>query len=181
MQWLESVRPWRLCVAAAALAAFLSGCGGGGEGPELIDVTGTVTMDGEPLPNATVRFLPESTTSGTTTGAGGETQYIRPATGVTDDDGQYELQYSTAESGAIPGKYRVAISTYRDAEETPDGEEISGSKETVPKVYNIETTLTAEVSAEKSTFDFALKSDAGDIQEVIGGGDGEFGNEDVTE
>lgn len=73
----------------AGLAA-LSGCGGGG----YVSVSGLVTLDGEPLPEATVSFVPDG---------GGEI-----ATGVTDEDGRFSLT-SNRDTGAKPGVYKVTI------------------------------------------------------------------------
>lgn len=52
--------------------------------------TGTITLDGQPLDNATVEFVPID---------GG-----KPAGGRTNADGQFQL-----EKGAVPGEYRVRI------------------------------------------------------------------------
>ena len=142
---------------AALPAMIVCGCLGSSSGPELVDVSGTVTMDGKPLPNAIVTFRPEGAQGG---------EQSRPAYGQTDDDGRYRLQYSTEKSGAIPGKYSVSISTYRRPDEDKDGNEIPGAAETVPEVYNAKTTLTAEVSADQPAHDFELKSDAGPIAQA---------------
>ena len=143
------------------VSAFLvvSGCfpGCGSSGPELAGVTGTVTLDGKPLPNATVTFIPEASA----TPAGGES--LRIATATTDEDGYYRMEFSTDRTGVQPGKYKVAVSTFRSAEENAEGEMDPGAAETVPDVYNRKTTLTADVPSGGDEFDFDLKSDAGDI------------------
>ena len=74
------------------------GCGGGGPSdvPELGSVTGTVTVDGKPAANVTVAFAPEG---------GG-----RPSTGTTDAEGEYELIYSSTNTGAMVGKHSVSLS-----------------------------------------------------------------------
>jgi len=133
---------------------LLSGCfGGGGNVPELIEVSGTVTLDGQPLPDAAVNFIPVV--------QGNEES--RPASGTTDTDGEYSLQYSSSQTGARPGNYRVSISTYRREGEDREGNHVAGVAEKVPSVYNVKTTLTAEVKADGSPLDFPLKSDAGPV------------------
>jgi hypothetical protein len=137
----------------AAGIVLSQGCFGGRDVPELAQVTGTVTLDGKPLPQASVVYVPV---------AHGD-QASRPANGVTDESGLYKLQYSTTQSGARPGKYQVSISTFRDQGEDWSGNEVPGAPETVPSVYNSASTLTAEVKADGPPIDFALKSDAGPI------------------
>lgn len=104
-------------------------------GPEIAYVSGRVTMDGKPLPNATVVFVPENG---------------RPAGAGTDEDGNYVLNFSQGRQGAIPGPSIVRISTARDADQDDEGQTIPGSPETVPRQYNIETTLTFDVASNKS-------------------------------
>jgi hypothetical protein len=155
-----------MVVAGCSVVVAVAGCGGGDSGPDLIEVYGVVTLDGEPLPDATVRFVPEEM-------AGNN---MRAATGETDDDGEYTLEYSLNRSGALPGKYKVAISTFRETDVGEDGLDVPGKPERVPVVYNGETTLSAEVSAENAVHNFDLKSDAGEVVQVTGGED--FGSDD---
>lgn len=150
----QSFRPLSTSICCIALFSIgIAGCGGS-SGPDLHEVSGTVTLDGEPLPDAVVRFIPETE---------GTAEYVRPATGVTDSSGWYSLSFSSSREGALPGKYRVAISTFREGgyDEDEDGNPIPGAPESVPVVYNSETTLTATVPSD--SYDFDLKSDAGDV------------------
>ncbi len=59
------------------IAACLAGCGG--DGLQLVQVNGTVTLDGQPLVGAAVIFHPD----------GG-----RPSVGETDSEGRYSLKYT---------------------------------------------------------------------------------------
>src|SRR5687767_15247267 len=103
----------------AVLMLVLVGCGP--SGPEIASVSGRVTMDGKPLANATVVFIPENG---------------RPAGATTDADGRYELNFNEYREGAIPGKNMVRISTQRDPTPGEEGKSIPGSKETVPAKYH---------------------------------------------
>jgi len=76
---------------AFGLVLGLSGCGG-----KAVKVTGTVTFDGSPLPNAVVKFIP--------TEKGG-----REATGLTNADGTFQLETFAARDGALPGDYKVTV------------------------------------------------------------------------
>jgi hypothetical protein len=137
----------------------MSGCFGGSDTPELIDAHGTVTLDGQPLGGATVTFTPQVTGN----------EAARPASGATDDRGEFTLQYSTNETGARPGKYKVSISTYRPNGEDKEGNELPGASETLPAVYNSQTTLSAEITPDGTPLEFPLKSDAGPVVQPLPG------------
>lgn len=124
------------------LLVTLIGCGGDSDLPDLGSVTGTVTLDGKPLPNATVEFTPVD---------GG-----RPSVAVTEDDGEYELEYTPGNFGATPGSYQVTITT---ATTTTDkqGNDVD-VPETLPAKYNVNTTLKEEVKAGSNEIDFKLDS-----------------------
>jgi hypothetical protein len=139
--------------------SLTTGCLGGSKVPDLAEVTGTVKLDGQPLPQATVTFSPQVK----------DGEEGRPSIGATDDSGEYSLHYSTSESGARPGQYSVSISTFRPAGEDKDGNEVAGTPETVPSVYNSQTTLTAEVKVDGPPIDFELKSGAGSVIQPTGG------------
>lgn len=83
----------------ALLVSFLSavmlttvGCGSAGK---TFKVEGVVTLDGKPLPGATVSFMPE--------GEG------HAASGRTDADGSFRLTTFRTDDGALPGNYKVVI------------------------------------------------------------------------
>lgn len=124
-------------------AVFCVGCGP--KGPPIGSVTGTITMDGEPLANATVVFMAE---------AGG-----RPAAAKTDAEGKYELNFSAGRKGAIPGPNKVRITTLSDPYEDEDGNPVPGSPETIAIEYNQQTTLSFDVKEnEPNVANFDLKS-----------------------
>lgn len=155
----------RPALLVAAGIVLMQGCFGGPAVPELAEVTGTVTLDAKPLPQASVTFLPV---------ADGNTE-SRPASGVTDENGRYELHYSTTQTGARPGAYQVSISTFREDGEDWSGNEVPGAPETVPNVYNSATTLTADVKVDGPPLDFELKSDAGPVVQPTPASDDDAG------
>ena len=87
--------PWNWIVAAGCVTIFL-GCGGS-EMP-IAKVSGKVTIGGEPLRDAKLEFTPE--------GSG------RLSVGFTNEQGEYDLQYSLQERGALIGKHSVQIRVY---------------------------------------------------------------------
>jgi hypothetical protein len=90
-------------VVVCGLAAVLvTGCGG--PGVDMATVNGKVTVAGQPVKDITVTFTPESG---------------RPATGVTDANGNYTLSSFSAGDGAMPGKYTVAFSVATSDEPPP--------------------------------------------------------------
>ena len=130
-------------VVGCVMMALMLQVGCGPSGPEIARVQGTVTMDGKPLPNAIIMFVP----------VGG-----RPSVSETDANGKYVLEFSGGRKGAIPGMNRVEINTGRLAYEK-DGKNYPAVKESVPAQYNRLTTLEFNVEAGKNnTADFALKS-----------------------
>ena len=122
------------------LAVIVCGCGGAGDQPELGEVTGTVTLDGKPLPGVWVGFAP---TEG------------RSSMGLTDAEGHYKLDYLHDTPGAKVGTHKVTITS---PVEDQFGNEVKNFKERVPPQYNTNTTLTAEVKAEDNTINFDLTS-----------------------
>lgn len=120
-----------------ALAVCMSlGCSGVDPGPELAEVTGKVTLDNQPLPNARVVFIPED----------------GPASAaITNEAGEYELMGKSGAKGGVPGNNRVEIST------DLDGTRDRAKEKALPK-YNTATTLSAQVEVGSNNFDFKLES-----------------------
>ncbi len=121
-----------LCLTVLA-AVMAVGCSQG-DRPPLTEVHGTVTLDGQPLPRATVTFLP--------------VDQGRASRAMTDDAGYYELRYLRDIRGAMMGTHQVIITTA--SEEVP--------RELLPARYNEETTLTVEVKPDVERYDFDLTS-----------------------
>ncbi|KAA5545436.1 carboxypeptidase regulatory-like domain-containing protein [Roseiconus nitratireducens] len=80
-----------LGIAATMMIVSVSGCGS--SGPELGQVTGVLTMDGEPVKNGSIEFIPE---------AGG-----RPSLALTDEQGRFEVYYLPNVPGALTGTHRI--------------------------------------------------------------------------
>ena len=90
-----------IIVAAVWLVCSVPGCGTQTNVPKLQRVEGVVTLAGQPLTSGQIRLFPDSTTGARGPSVGG----------VIHHDGRYELFGPRGLSGAVPGRYRVAIST----------------------------------------------------------------------
>ena len=140
-----------------------SGCGGGAAaGPDTVDVSGTVTLGGQPLGGATIYFMTDAFTG----------------VAQTADDGTYKLS-----RGAVPGMNKVYVTKIEggtvaaDPESGMDAEQFRAmhmatqgeapaqpppgelAREVVPVEYSdpSQTTLTFDVPEEgTSTADFKL-------------------------
>lgn len=139
-----------------ALLVITTGCGDSKF--TFAPIEGRVTLDGQPVTNARVVFMPQSRTDDGEAGpySGGE----------TDADGHYSLASTdeTPRAGAVVGPHRVVISTKRSHRHPTELDtEVIDSPETIPAVYTNYrlTPLTFDVPAGGSTSaDFSLDSQA---------------------
>ena len=147
-----------------AVALALAGCGGGPKRPKTYPATGTVTLDGQPLADATVSFVP----------AVGP-----PSDGKTDASGKFVIMTS-GQPGAPVGANKVTVSKFTGsatmpmAGGTPDdmkkmyekmydkSKKTTGDKGELPAKYGRPDTsgLSADVTADgaKNVFTFELSS-----------------------
>ena len=108
-----------------ALALFLfAGCA---ETYNFAPVSGTVTLDGQPLSGALVSFEPLKTGESTEVGYGSYAE--------CDVEGRFKLKSLQGEEGAIIGPHRVFITTFK-GDLGSKGETIIKSKEKVPAKYS---------------------------------------------
>lgn len=114
---------------AACLAVTMPGCGGGDEGPTRYDISGTVTFDGQPIPDGMIVFEHDETK-------------ISSACPIVD--GYYE---SESDKGHLGGKYTVFVSGYASK---PQGA-LPG-----PELFQGRWTTKVELPAESTTKDFDI-------------------------
>jgi len=86
------------CFFSVLFMVAIAGCSPKGLRVEYVE--GIVTLDGDPVSEATVTFLPKV-----------ETPPMEMATGTTDANGAYKLSSVTgkATSGAVAGEYKVLV------------------------------------------------------------------------
>jgi len=133
------------------LCQALAGCGGAGDELAREAISGTVSLDGQPLATGVIQFRPASASEPVPAGA-----HIK--------DGAFSIPRN---EGLTPGNYRVIINAAGEAKALSAAES-SGEKaikrgglapELIPPQYNSQSTLNAKVEAGKpNTFEFTLSS-----------------------
>ena len=139
---------WRLGQSAACFVLVMlcaGGCGGSKNNLGRLPISGTVTLDGVPLKSGHIVFEPS---------AGQPTQ-----SGGMIYDGKFDVPEA---QGAAPGLYTVAVYAGEEATAikfepgTPEYEaaamKAKSSGERVPRNYNIDTELSAEVKVDGENF-----------------------------
>jgi hypothetical protein len=135
-------------ILALGLAALV-GCGGKG-GNEL-PVSGTVTVDGTPASEVTVRFFPDGDTDVTSSGYA-----------VTGSDGKYVLIGGKNKTGLVPGRYKVTVSKGKPPSTSADsvGAVVPGLdiKDDFPDAYSdlAKTKLAYSVTGDGKPIDIAI-------------------------
>jgi hypothetical protein len=126
-------------VAGAAAVLILAAAGCGGSGPKVVPVSGTVTIDGQPLSYGHVQVLPAG---------------FRPASGRLDGSGRFTLTTTTPNDGCAVGTHPVVVLA---------GESINADtmKWHAPQKYaDVKTSdLTVTISGPTDDLKIELKSD----------------------
>jgi hypothetical protein len=130
----------------AVLLAVLSlgACGCSRDGPDLVDVSGRVTYQGEPLAKGEIRFIPTGTTVG-------------PVSGSSIVGGEYAAKGK----GGVPlGTHRIEITGTRPkADSMPDPNvPFVQEEQFLPEQYNTKSKLEFNITPGNRTVtkDFAL-------------------------
>lgn len=108
-------------------------------------VSGVITVDGAALEGVVVSFCPEHN--------------ARPASGVTNEEGKYTIQFTRNRKGCIPGPNTVRISAYKTVPGVGSDEE---QQQYLPARYNISAQnnpdMAVEVKQGNNTFNFNVLS-----------------------
>ena len=122
------------------MCPLAAGCGGDSAG---IEVQGTVSVNGQPVDDGAITFVPVD-------GAGKKG-------GATITDGEYTV---APDVGLTAGSYKVEIiwrkKTGRKYKSDDTGEMVEETKQVLPANFNTSTTLTADLADEPNTKDFSL-------------------------
>lgn len=161
-RWLAEClgRSRRAGYLAASLASLVALVGGCGEPSPPATAEGTLRMQGEPLDNCLITFLPEP----------GQVDAGPHATGVTDENGHYRLRLPDQREGVSIGWHRVMIEDLSVTTGVPrrdhgsvGGKVTEGAKESrdsrVPARYSspADTPLKKEVKPGPHVIDFDIQ------------------------
>jgi hypothetical protein len=142
------MRRSQLWAALALLAAV--GCS---READLIQVTGTVKVDGQSSEGVQVNFWPAD--------AAGKDSRARYGAGMTGRDGRFELR-SVSEKGVEPGEYKVTFTrSVADGKVVTDPKKKAAhTRQTLPARYadQDKTDVTARVAKDSRDFVFDLSS-----------------------
>jgi hypothetical protein len=145
----------RLALASVFLLVFAPGCAKAP--PGVVEVSGVVLLDGQPLPKAKVEFVPQLKDFGA--------QYN--SVGITDEKGRFTLACGIQKPGAVVGKHLVLVmdsipAEYRRADGDTQGK-LSQYLATlknrpIPEKYSSisQTDLSVEVTADKHEYELNL-------------------------
>lgn len=128
---------------AILCTAFVMGCGGSSEGPELYPVSGTVTLDGEPITKGSILFKDPTGTN---------KSYF-----ASIDAGAYSTEMEA-------GKRKVIITASRESKDKMVMNAEGTGKEPameqyIPAKYNEQSTLEIDVSSGgENQFPFELEN-----------------------
>lgn len=115
-------------------------------GLEKVPITGTVTLDGQPIPNGEILFYPLQGTRGSVSGG-------------SIKDGKY---VADGRGGVPLGSHKVEIRAFRAPKKSLTGVaavEGGPAEQYLPRKYNVQSELEAEVDSSTSTLDFHLKGE----------------------
>jgi hypothetical protein len=90
---ISLVSKWSRRLAPGLCLLALGGCGG--SGPDVVEVEGTLTRGGKPVPNLSLTFMPDEG---------------RPSNGRADENGHFRLSYDPERDGAKVGMHTVTVS-----------------------------------------------------------------------
>ena len=139
--------PARLCF--AVLLVGVSGCGAK---QPFAPVSGVVKLDGVPLADVVVEFLPDPDTG----------THGPRSTGTTNADGQFHLICDNQQDGAVVGSHRVLIQDTRSFPPVRgrEGKAAAIPPSRVPERYRkaTDTPLRHEVKAEPQTITLEVPS-----------------------
>ncbi len=140
---MPSYRSLVFVVALVVVTLPLFGCGQDID-PRRASVSGSITLDGEPVPNGSISFYPAPGSKGGT--AGGDVI-----------DGVYTISRA---KGPMVGKYIVKIrSPYATGRKIMAGrQQIDEHLDRIPTKYNRYSKQEVDVQAGKNTLDFPLQT-----------------------
>jgi hypothetical protein len=139
-----NVKHFHICILAAFLSLpLLAGCGG----DKLVEISGSVTYEGQPVPKGTISFL--------TPDGKGQTA------GNLIVDGKYSVKVPPGSRVVRIEGFKIVGQESLDPSD-PTRAKVDKLEPMVPEEYNSEkSTLKAEIRSDTRVLDFHLKKPAG--------------------
>lgn len=131
----------RLFVAGMLTISAIAGCGHKETGPNRASVSGVVNLNGTPLPDGTIRFVPVGSSSG-------------PKVSVSVVEGSFE---ATAENGPVAGENRIEIESL-DGPAFDDEQTLAELQSNphrlhairIPPAYNTDSQLKTDIKSDEA-------------------------------
>ncbi|WP_406697634.1 hypothetical protein V5E97_02100 [Singulisphaera sp. Ch08] len=133
---------------AVTVVFAMAGCGGASDGINREPVSGEVTLDGQPISQGEITFVPAG---------GGE-----PVAAAIIENGRYTVERA---NGPSPGPQRINVWSKKPTgkkfpSDVEPGTFIEETRESIPDRYNLKSELKAEVKeGGDNRFDFTLQSE----------------------
>jgi hypothetical protein len=127
-------------------AVCVTGCGEVASGPKTATVSGTVTLDGEPLESGSISFAP--------------VDGIGPSAGEKITDGTYTANVPLGEKRVLITSPKV-VGQRKTYEGVADSPTVPIYKELVPARYNAQSELKTTITSGKNPGDFILETPGG--------------------
>jgi hypothetical protein len=133
-------------VCLVIFAGLLLGCSA--SGPPRAAVSGTVKLNGQPVEEGSIQFIPIEGTRG-------------PGVGSIIKNGQYQIPQAT---GVIVGKNRVELRAIKKTGKKiqdptkPQGVLVDQSGQAFPAEYNDDSTLVRDIKADDNIFNFDIEA-----------------------
>ena len=121
-------------------------------------VTGTVRVNGEPVKDGSISFVPVDINA------------AHGGSGAAILGGKYSI---SKKEGLFPGEYKVQLFATADSgrvRETPNpitGEKSPIRMHIIPERYNLQTTLKETIEPKKNTFDYDLTVDESEFRDLL--------------
>lgn len=158
---LKSISAWLLAFAVALV--MITGCENSAPAStSTAKVSGTITLDGQPVANAAIVFIPVNLKDN-------DNKVLNLAYGVTNQKGNFQLTYSDKSPDIIGAKYNILITKSNSAGSNraaanpwpiallPDSiakfSTFNASDELIPENYNLHSELFFEFSGSKETIE----------------------------
>ncbi|MDB5343682.1 MAG: hypothetical protein JWP89_2059 [Schlesneria sp.] len=149
MPSLNRVSCWSISSMVIVCFALCSCFGGGPKPVKVHRVSGIVTVKDSPAPNIIVHFVPNPG---------------RPSIGVTNAQGQFDMQYQSDRAGVLPGEHKVWVeykpsSPAEEMKIRAGNSPLSAEMQEALKKYGTLETTPYRVTVDKDQKDLAIKLD----------------------